>query len=127
MGSELVRPGAPLEGVRGGRLGVGAEGGLRGEVGGGGAIVAWSSVKSFESIVAAALKSKALPQTEQNLPLEETCAPQDEQYMGAEILPSHESLRRTDGTRDSRLSELVKGYVRPGRLCRRQALRSRLA
>jgi len=92
MGSELVRPGALLEGVRAGRLGVGAEGGLRGE-GGGGAIVAWSAAKSFESIVAAVVKSKALPQTEQNLPLEETCAPQDEQYMGGEILPSQESPR----------------------------------
>jgi hypothetical protein len=45
-------------------------------------------------MVAAVLRSKALPQTEQNLPLEETCAPQDEQYMGGEILPLQDSQRR---------------------------------
>jgi hypothetical protein len=99
MGSELVNfgPEPPLEGARGGRAGVGAEEYLRGEVGDdGGAIVSWSALRSFESIVAAALRSSDPPHVEQNRPLEEACAPQEEQYMGSAILPSREAPRRTD-------------------------------
>ncbi len=98
MGSELVSfaPVAPLDGVRGGRAGVGAEEGLRGVVeDADGAIVSCSALRSFESMVAAALRSSAPPQVEQNRPLEETCAPQEEQYMGGAILPPREASRRT--------------------------------
>lgn len=45
-------------------------------------MVSCSTLRSFESIVAAAFRSSAPPQMEQNRPLEETCAPQEEQYMG---------------------------------------------
>src|SRR5580692_4246847 len=86
MGSELVSftPTPPLEGVRGGRVGVGAEEGLRGVAEGpGGAIVSCSALRSLESMVGAALRSRAPPQVEQNRPLEETCAPQEVQYMEA--------------------------------------------
>src|SRR5271168_2766527 len=92
MGSELVRPGALLEGVRPERPGVGEEEGLRGVVGG--AMVAWSALKSFESMVAAVLRSKAPPQTEQNLPLEEACSPQEVQNMEGEILSLQREPRR---------------------------------
>jgi hypothetical protein len=44
-------------------------------------------------MVAAAFRSSASPQVEQNRPLEETCEPQEEQYMGGEIL-SLEMARR---------------------------------
>lgn len=95
MGSELVSfaPAPLLEGVRGDRVGVRAEEGLRGVAGG--AMVSCSAVRSFESMVAAALRSRAPPQVEQNRPLEETCAPQEEQYMGGEILSSPGASLRT--------------------------------
>jgi len=99
MGSELVSlmPGPPLEGVRGGRVGVGAEEGLRGVgEGSGGAIVSCSALRSFESMVGAALRSSAPPHVEQNRPLEETCAPQEEQYMGGAILSLREGSLRTE-------------------------------
>ena len=51
-------------------------------------MVSWFALAASESIVAALLKSRELPQTEQNRPFEETCAPQAEQYMGTRILPS---------------------------------------
>jgi hypothetical protein len=41
------------------------------------------------------LRSRAPPQVEQNRPPEETCAPQEEQYMGGEILSSREASLRT--------------------------------
>jgi hypothetical protein len=91
-GSELAGFGpAPLpllEGERKGLAGVWAEEGLRG-VGceTGGAIVSCAALRSFESMVAAVFRSSAPPQVEQNRPLEETCAPQEEQYMGGAILP----------------------------------------
>jgi hypothetical protein len=95
MGSELVSfAPAPLPpGVRGDRVGMGAEEGFGG--GAGGAMVSCSALRSFESMVAAALRSRAPPQVEQNRPLEETCAPQEEQYMGGEILSSREAALRT--------------------------------
>jgi hypothetical protein len=99
MGSELVSltPGLPLEGDRGDRVGVGAEEGLRGVAeGAGGAIVSCSALRSFESMVGAALRSSAPPQVEQNRPLEETCAPHEEQYIGSEILSLPEGSPRTD-------------------------------
>jgi len=46
-------------------------------------------------MVAAAFKSRAPPHEEQNRPVEETRAPQDEQYIGGEILPSPEASLRT--------------------------------
>src|SRR5580700_1697213 len=96
IGSEPVSFGPLLEGERGGRDGVAAEGGLRCVVGGtGGAMVSCSAPRSFESRVAAALRSRAPPQVEQNRPLEETCAPQEEQYMGGEILSSRKASLRT--------------------------------
>jgi hypothetical protein len=97
-GSELVSfaPAPLLEGVRAGREGVGAEEGLRGvEAGVGGAIVTCSELRSFESMVAAVLRSRASPHDEQNRPLEETCAPQEEQYMGGAILSLREGSLRT--------------------------------
>jgi hypothetical protein len=97
MGSELVNfaPALLLEGVRGSLAGVCAEEGLRGVAGEtGGSIVSCSALKSFESIVAAVFTSRAPPQVEQNRPLEETCAPQEEQYMEGEILSSREGPRR---------------------------------
>jgi len=51
-------------------------------------MVSCSGLSSLESMVAAVFRSRAPPQVEQNRPLEETCAPQEEQYMGGEILPS---------------------------------------
>jgi hypothetical protein len=98
IGSELVsfEPAPLLEGERGGRDGVVAEEGLRRAAGGtGGAMVSCSEPSSFESRVAAVLRSRAPPQVEQNRPLEETCAPQEEQYMGDEILPLQKDLLRT--------------------------------
>jgi hypothetical protein len=99
MGSELVSltltP--PLEGVRGGRVGVGGEEGLRGVPGGpGGAIVSCSALRSLESMVGATLRSRDAPQVEQNRPVEETCEPHEEQYMGGEILPLPEGSLRMD-------------------------------
>jgi hypothetical protein len=97
MGSELLifAPEPPVEGVRGGRAGSGMEEGLRGVAAGlGGAIVACSALRSFESMVAAALRSRAPPHVEQNRPLEETCAPQEEQYMEGAILPPREASQR---------------------------------
>ncbi len=97
MGSELVNfAPAPLpEGERGGRAGVGAEEGLGG-VGGGtdGAIVSCSALSSSESMVASRFRSRDPPQVEQNRPWEETCAPQEEQYMGSEILSLREGPLR---------------------------------
>lgn len=49
-------------------------------------MVSCAPLSSFESMVAAAFRSSAPPQAEQNRPDEETCAPQEEQYMGGEIL-----------------------------------------
>lgn len=97
MGSELdsFGPAPLLEGVREERDGVGAEDGLRGVAGGTvGARVSCSPTGSFASMVAAVLGSRAPPQVEQNRPLEETCAPQEEQYMGGEILPLREGPLR---------------------------------
>jgi len=62
----------------------------------GGAIVSCWALTSFESMVGAALRSSAPPQLEQNRPLEETCAPQEEQYIGSEILPLREGSLRTN-------------------------------
>ena len=45
-------------------------------------MVSCSTFRSSESMVAAALISIDPPQEEQNRPVEETCAPQEEQYMG---------------------------------------------
>jgi hypothetical protein len=98
MGSELLilAPEPGLDGVRDWRVGVGAEDGLRGVTrDAGGAMVSCSALRSFESMVAAALRSSAPPHVEQNRPLEETCAPQEEQYMGGEILPPREASQRT--------------------------------
>jgi hypothetical protein len=72
---------------------MGAEEGLGGVARG--AMVSCSLLRSFESMVAAALRSRAPPQVEQNRPLEETCAPQEEQYMGGQILSSREASLRT--------------------------------
>ena len=95
MGSELVSfPLEPLpEGVRGGRTGVGAEDGLRGSGVDRGAMVSCAPFTSSESMVAAVFRSSAPPQEEQNRPDEETCAPQEEQYMGGEILPLEAACR----------------------------------
>jgi len=94
MGSELVSfgPAPLLEGVRGGRAGVEAEEVLRGVLGG--AIVSCSALSSSESMVAAMFGSRDPPQVEQNRPLEETCAPQEEQYMRSEILSLREGSLR---------------------------------
>ena len=46
-------------------------------------------------MAAAVLRSRAPPQEEQNRPVEETCAPQEEQYMGGEILPLRKGSLRT--------------------------------
>ena len=71
---------------------MGGEEGLRDAPGGtAGAIVSWSKVSSLESMVAAGLTSRVPPHVEQNRPLEETCAPQEEQYMGGAILSSLEA------------------------------------
>src|SRR5580658_8156051 len=86
IGSEPVsfEPAPLLEGERGGRDGVAAEEGLRCVAGGTtGAMVSCSEPRSCESRVTAALRSRAPPQVEQNRTLEETCAPQEEQYMEA--------------------------------------------
>jgi hypothetical protein len=82
MGSELVgfEPGPLREGVRGDREGVEAGEVPRG--GAEGARVSWSIVRSLESMVTAALRWSDPPQEEQNRPVEGTCAPQEEQYMG---------------------------------------------
>jgi hypothetical protein len=99
MGSELVSfaPAPLLEGDRGSRDGVAAVEGRRGVMGGGdGAIVSCSALRSFESMVAAVFRSRELPHVEQNRPLEETCAPQEEQYMGGAILPLRERPPRPD-------------------------------
>src|SRR5579859_450386 len=82
MGSELVNfvPLPDPEGVRGDRVGVGAEESLRGVAGG--AMVSCSAPKSFESMVDAVFRSIDPPHEEQNRLVEETCAPQEEQYMG---------------------------------------------
>jgi hypothetical protein len=95
MGSELVSfaPAPLLAGVRGDRVGMGAEEGFGGFAGG--AMVSCSALRSFESMVAAELRSRAPPQVEQNRPWEEACAPQEEQYMGGEILSSREASLRT--------------------------------
>src|SRR5580704_14832961 len=126
MGSELVsRAPAPLlEGVRGSLAGVCAEEGLRGVAGEtGGAIVSCSALRSFESIVAAVFTSRAPPQAEQNRPLEETCAPQEEQYMGGEILSSP----RARSELPRRLPMRATRCARPAQRCRRPTLRSRPA
>jgi hypothetical protein len=49
-------------------------------------MVSCSALTSFESMVCAVLKSRAPPHVEQNRPLEETCAPHEEQYIRNEIL-----------------------------------------
>jgi len=82
IGSELGGLEPPLEGVRGGREEAGTEEGLREAGVEGGAMVSWSALSSFESIVAAVLVSSDPPQEEQNRPVGETCAPQEEQYIG---------------------------------------------
>src|SRR5271165_4165996 len=118
MGSELVifAPEPALEGVRCGRAGVGAEEDLRGVAGdAGGAIVSCSAFRSFESIVAAAFRSSDPPHVEQNRPLEETCAPQEEQYMRGAILPPREALQRLA----RRLPMRATRCARPGRRCHR--------
>ncbi len=101
MGSELVNLApAPLllESDRGGLDGVGIPEGLRGVAGGlGGAMVSCSALRSFESMVAAAFRSSELPHVEQNRPFEETCAPQEEQYMGGAILPLLQGWPRIGG------------------------------
>lgn len=81
IGSELGGRELGLEGVRGGRAEGGGVGVLRGG-GAEGAIVSCVELSSSESIVAAALGSSDPPQEEQNRFVEETCAPQEEQYMG---------------------------------------------
>jgi len=89
-------PAPLLEGARGSLARACDEDGLRGVADPTvGAIVSCSALGSFESMVAAALRSRAPPQVEQNRPLEETCAPQEEQYMGGEILPLREGPLRT--------------------------------
>jgi hypothetical protein len=50
-------------------------------------MVSCSALRSFESMVAAAFRSRDPTHVEQNRPFEETCAPHEEQYMGGEILP----------------------------------------
>jgi len=45
-------------------------------------MVSCSALKSFESMVDAVFRSIDAPHEEQNRPVEETCAPQEEQYMG---------------------------------------------
>ena len=98
---------APLDGVRGEREGVGAEEGLRGVRGGaGGAMVSCSGLSSLESMVAAVFRSRAPPQAEQKRPLEETCAPQEVQYMGGEILPSGRVRGETAATTPSETYEM---------------------
>jgi hypothetical protein len=78
-------------------VGVGAEESLRGVAAvPGGAIVSCSALRSFESMVGATLRSSAPPQVEQNRPVEETCEPHEEQYMGGEILPLPEGSLRMD-------------------------------
>jgi hypothetical protein len=49
-------------------------------------MVSCSALNSFVSIVAAAFRSSAPPQVEQNRPVGDAFAPQEEQYMGSEIL-----------------------------------------
>ncbi len=93
IGSELGGREPGLEGVRGGRPGAAAEEDLRGAGVEGEARVSCAPFSSSESMVAAAFRSSASPQVEQNRPLEETCEPQEEQYMGGEIL-SLEMARR---------------------------------
>jgi len=58
-------------------------------------MVSCSGLRSLESMVAAVFRSRAPPQAEQNRPLEETCAPQEVQYMGGEILSLRAALLRT--------------------------------
>ena len=53
-------------------------------------MVSCSILNSLESMVAEVFRSRAAPQAEQNRPLEDTCAPQEEQNMGGEILPLRE-------------------------------------
>jgi hypothetical protein len=78
-----VSSAAPPDGVRAARVGDGCDGGRAGVTGG--AIVSCDALNSFESRVAsgftppAAADSSGSPQDEQNLLLEETCAPQTEQ------------------------------------------------
>jgi hypothetical protein len=80
MGSEVVKKLGLLEGVRGPRSEVATEGVLR-EGGVAGAIVSCSMPKSSPAIVASALASTGFPHEEQNFPVGETFAPQEEQNM----------------------------------------------
>jgi hypothetical protein len=57
-------------------------------------MVSCSALRSFESMVAAVFRSRAPPHVEQNRPFEETCAPQEEQYIRGEILALREASRR---------------------------------
>lgn len=63
-------------------------------------MVSCSALKSFESKVAAVFTSIDPPHEEQNRPVEETCAPQEEQYMGR---------------RDSIIAERLAASYRRGR------------
>jgi hypothetical protein len=47
-------------------------------------------------MVAATFRSSAPPQVEQNRPLEETCAPHEEQNIGGAILPLREGSQRAE-------------------------------
>jgi hypothetical protein len=48
-------------------------------------------------MVAAELTSRAPPHVEQNRPLEEACAPQEEQYIGGEILSPRDAPSEARG------------------------------
>lgn len=72
-------------------------------------MVAWSVLSSSESMVAAALRSRAPPQEEQNRTLEETCAPQEEQYMGRRDSTIAGGLTATLGE-DPRSKNASKNY-----------------
>jgi len=61
--------------------------------------VSCSALKSLESTVAAVFRSIDAPQEEQNRPVEETCAPQEGQYMGrrdSTIEVSHAAIAKDD-------------------------------
>jgi hypothetical protein len=57
-------------------------------------MVSCSALNSFVSIVAAAFRSSAPPQVEQNRPVGDAFAPQEEQYMGSEILSPRDGPMR---------------------------------
>ena len=80
MGSEVVKKLGLVEGVRGTRGDVAKEGVLR-EGGVAGAIVSCSIPRSSPAIVASTLVSTDFPHDEQNFPVGDTFAPQEEQNM----------------------------------------------